>query len=70
MSFDNVQVGRLQAEYLVGKVSRGNYLLISGPPEDANVKSYRKGQMEVLQPFLDRGDIRLAEEAAKGWFPM
>jgi len=71
VSFDNLKVGILQASYLTKRVPHGKYVLIGGPPEDANAKSYRLGQMAILQPFLDRGDIQIvADEAAKGWFPM
>jgi len=71
LSFDNVEVGRLQASYLVKRAPQGDYILIGGPPEDANAKMYRQGQMEILQPYLDRGAIRIAEDQpAKGWFPL
>src|SRR5258708_16753830 len=71
VSFDGVQVGRLQAEYLVKRVPGGNYLLIGGPSTDINAQQCRQGQKEVLQPFLDRGDIRIVgEHWVKGWFPL
>ncbi len=71
VSFDGVQVGRLQAEYLVKRVPRGNYLLIGGPATDTNAQQCRQGQMEVLQPLIDRGDIRIVgEHWVKGWFPL
>jgi D-xylose transport system substrate-binding protein len=71
LSFDNVEVGRLQANYLLKRAPQGDYILVGGPPEDANAKMYRRGQMEVLQPYLDRGAVRIVEDqAAKGWFPL
>ncbi len=71
LSFDNVKVGELQAGYLVKIAPAGNYLLIGGPPEDANARLCRQGQMNILQPFLDRGTIQIAEDKpAKGWQPM
>src|ERR1039457_5376648 len=71
ISFDNVKVGKLQAEYLVKRVPRGNYLLIGGPSTDTNAQQFLRGQMEVLQPYIDRGDIRIVgEHWVKGWFPL
>lgn len=71
VSFDNVKVGKLQADYLVKRVPRGNYLLIGGPSTDANAQQFRQGQMGVLQPYIDRGDIRIVgEHWVKGWFPL
>jgi D-xylose transport system substrate-binding protein len=71
VSFDNVKVGKLQADYLVKRVPRGNYLLIEGPSTDTNAQQFRQGQMAVLQPYIDRGDIRIVgEHWVKGWFPL
>lgn len=69
ISFDNEKVGELQAQYLVEKAPKGNYVLIGGAPTDNNALLLRKGQMKVLQPFIDRGDIKIvADQWAKEWF--
>lgn len=71
LSFDNVQVGRLQAQYAVQRVPKGRYLLIAGAPTDHNAHLFRQGQMEVLQPFVDRGDIAIvADPWANDWQPV
>jgi D-xylose transport system substrate-binding protein len=71
LSFDNIQVGHLQAEYLVKRVPKGDYVVIGGPKGDPNAKWYRQGQMEILKPFLDRFDIKIVEDqAAKDWLPL
>ena len=57
VSFNNVRVGELQAEYIVSKVPKGNYFLMGGSPTDNNAKLFREGQMNVLQPLIDKGDI-------------
>ena len=68
VSFDNVRVGELQAEYLVKRKPRGNYVLIGGAPTDNNAHLFRQGQMNVLKPLADRGDIKLvADQWAKDW---
>lgn len=71
VSFDNVRVGELQADYIVKKVPKGNYVLIGGAPTDNNAKLFRQGQMNVLQPYIDRGDIKVvANQWATDWQPV
>ncbi len=68
ISFDNVKVGEMQAKYLVEKAPKGNYVLIGGAETDNNAKMFREGQMKVLQPLIDRGDIKIvANQWAKDW---
>lgn len=68
ISFDNVRVGEMQAKYLLDRAPRGNYVLIGGAPTDNNALLFRKGQMNVLQPAIDRGDIRVvSDQWAKEW---
>ncbi|MDZ4676324.1 MAG: D-xylose ABC transporter substrate-binding protein [Oligoflexia bacterium] len=68
LSFDPVEVGRLQAAYLVEHVKKGNFVLIGGSPTDSNAKLARKGQMQALQPAIDRGDIKIVTDAwAREW---
>ena len=59
ISFDNVRVGEMQAQGVVDAVPRGNYYLLGGAPTDNNAKLLRQGQMKVLQPLIDRGDIKI-----------
>src|SRR5688500_11434832 len=68
ISFDNEKVGELQARYLLERAPKGNYLLIGGAPTDNNALLFRKGQMNVLQPAVDRGDIKIvSDQWAKDW---
>jgi D-xylose transport system substrate-binding protein len=53
------EVGRLQAEYLTKLAPKGNYILLEGSSSDINAHLIRVGQKEVLQPLIDRGDIKL-----------
>ena len=70
VSFDNVKVGEQQAEYLVDRAPRGNYVLIGGASTDENARLLREGQMKVLKPAVDRGDIKIvADQWAKDWLP-
>jgi D-xylose transport system substrate-binding protein len=68
ISFDNEKVGELQARYLISRASKGNYVLIGGAPTDNNATLFRKGQMNVLKPAIDRGDITIvADQWARDW---
>jgi len=68
ISFDNVRVGELQADYIVKRVPKGNYVLIGGAPTDYNAVLFRKGQMNVVQPLVDKGDVKIvSDQWAKDW---
>ena len=72
ISFDNEQVGYLQAEYLLRQKPKGDYFLLGGAPTDNNAQLLRKGQMRALQTALDNGDIRLVADGqhwAVNWDP-
>src|SRR5882762_478528 len=56
------RIGELQAEYALKHVPKGNYLLIGGSPTDYNAILLRKGQMNVIKPLADRGDIRIVSD--------
>ena len=64
VSFDNVKVGRMQAEYLLNQAPKGNYLLIGGSPNDNNAKLLRQGQMEMLKPAIAAGSVKIVDD---GW---
>jgi D-xylose transport system substrate-binding protein len=68
LSFDNVEVGRMQARYALSKAPTGNYVVIGGAPTDHNAKLYRQGQMEVLKPSVDSGKIKIVSDPwAREW---
>jgi D-xylose transport system substrate-binding protein len=70
VSFDRVEIGRMQAEYLVKQAPRGNYVLIAGSPNDEGAKTLHDAQMNVLQPFIHRGDIKvIADGYTREWLP-
>jgi len=70
LTFDNVEVGRLQARAVLAVKPRGNYVFIKGSPTDPNADLLNAGQREVLKPALDRGDIRIVgEQYTEGWAP-
>ncbi|WP_136810458.1 substrate-binding domain-containing protein [Desulfosediminicola flagellatus] len=70
ISFDNVEVGRTQARGVLDKVDKGRFVMLGGSPTDNNAILFRKGQMEVLQPLIDKGDIEVvADQWVENWAP-
>lgn len=59
ISTDNVEVGRMQAQYLTTIKPVGNYALIGGANNDNNSQFLYLGQMNVLQPLVERGDVKI-----------
>ncbi|HUX55449.1 MAG TPA: substrate-binding domain-containing protein [Bacteroidales bacterium] len=68
VSFDNVKVGELQAEYILNRLGKGNVALIGGPLTDYNSYFLRLGQIGILQPFIEKGDIKIIyDKYASSW---
>ena len=70
ISFDNKAVGEMQARGVVAIKPKGNFYLLGGAPTDNNAKMLREGQMLVLQPLIDKGDIKVVgKQWVKDWSP-
>ncbi|MCK0120282.1 D-xylose ABC transporter substrate-binding protein [Loktanella sp. F6476L] len=70
LTFDNVEVGRMQARAVLEAAPSGRYVMIKGSPTDPNADFLRGGQQEVLQAAIDAGDITIVDEAyTDGWLP-
>lgn len=70
LTFDNREVGRLQARAVFEQQPTGNYVFIKGSPADPNADFLHEGQLEVLQAALDSGDIvNVGEAYTDGWLP-
>ena len=70
LTFDNVEVGRMQARAVFAAQPKGRYVMIKGSPTDPNADFLRGGQQEVLQAAIDAGDIEIVAEAyTDGWLP-
>ncbi|MFZ6646493.1 D-xylose ABC transporter substrate-binding protein [Undibacterium sp. TJN25] len=68
ISFDNEKVGEMQAEGVLKAAPKGNYYLLGGSPTDNNAKMLREGQMKVLKPSIDKGDIKIVgQQWVKDW---
>ena len=70
ITFDNKEVGRMQARGVFAIKPAGNYAFIKGSSADPNADFLFAGQMEVLKDSIDAGKIRNVGEAyTDGWLP-
>src|SRR5579859_3289904 len=68
---DTVAIGELQANSLIAVAPKGNYVLLEGAPTDSNAHRMLEGQKKALQPFVDRGDIKIVAEIwCPDWKPL
>jgi D-xylose transport system substrate-binding protein len=59
LSFDNVKVGKMMAEQAVKARPSGKYILLGGDKGDQNAIYVKSGQLEVLAPYIERGEIEI-----------
>lgn len=70
ISFDSVEVGRIQAQAILDEVPSGNYAYIGGAPTDNNAYLLHEGSMEVLEEKIESGEINLVvDEYSDDWDP-
>jgi D-xylose transport system substrate-binding protein len=70
ITFDNKEVGRMQARDVFKAKPSGNYVFIKGSSSDPNADFLFAGQMEVLKAAVDAGKIKNVGEAyTDGWLP-
>ena len=70
ITFDNVEVGRLQAEAIFGAVPKGNYVIIKGNKADANADFLRSGMDKIIADPVAAGDIKIVGETyTDNWDP-
>jgi D-xylose transport system substrate-binding protein len=70
ITFDNKEVGRLEARGVFEIKPAGNYAFIKGSSADPNADFLFDGQMEVLKDAIDAGKIKNVGEAfTDGWLP-
>ena len=70
ITFDNVEVGRLQATEIFGAVPTGNYVIIKGNKADANADFLRSGYEDVIGDAVTAGDIKIVGETyTDNWDP-
>ena len=70
LSFDNVEVGRVQAREIQRVQPTGRYVFIKGAATDPNADLVHSGQLEVLQASIDAGRIEnVGEQYVDLWLP-
>jgi D-xylose transport system substrate-binding protein len=70
ITFDNVEVGRLEARSVFAAQPAGNYVVIKGNKADANADFLRGGYDDVIKDAVSRGDINIVGETyTDNWDP-
>lgn len=70
LTFDNREVGRLQAKAVLAAKPQGRYVMIKGSPSDPNADFLRAGQQDALADAIRQGAVKIvAEEYTDGWKP-
>lgn len=73
LTFDNVKVGELQAQFIADRIPAGGKLRlirIYGAKTDNNAKLFKQGQDNVLQPLIAAGKVEVVhEDWADDWKP-
>src|SRR5688572_12232642 len=68
VAHEQEKIGEMQAAYALKHVPKGNYVLIGGAPTDYNALILREGQLRILKPAIDRGDVKIiSQQFAKEW---
>ena len=67
VSFDNVEVGKLQAQSLVDKLNQmgiqdPTIVMINGSPTDNNAGLFKQGAHSVFDPLVQAGKLTIAKE--------
>jgi D-xylose transport system substrate-binding protein len=70
ITFDNVEVGRMEAEAVFAEVPEGKYVIIKGNAADANADFLRAGYEDVIGEAVAAGDIEIVGETyTDNWDP-
>lgn len=70
VSHQITKVGEMQAKYLLDRVNKkpANFVIVGGSPTDNNALLLHQGQMNILKPAIDRGDVKIVtDQYAKEW---
>ncbi|RLD73230.1 MAG: hypothetical protein DRJ10_18070 [Bacteroidetes bacterium] len=70
ITFNVEKIGELQADYILNKVPKGNYVLINGDKSDINAIIEHDGVMKSLKPQIENGNIKLIYDTyIEAWSP-
>jgi len=69
VTFDQKKVGVLQAKVLTDLYPEGRYVHLRGADSDFNTTYFTGGNMEVLDPYIKSGKIKIiASDQCLGWY--
>ncbi|MBV8716715.1 MAG: substrate-binding domain-containing protein [Chloroflexi bacterium] len=70
ITFDNVEVGRMEARAVFGAQPKGNYVVIKGNQTDANSDFLRGGYNDIIGSAVSSGAIKIVGETyTDNWDP-
>src|SRR6202165_4437012 len=70
ITFDNVEVGRMEARAVFGAMPKGNYVIIKSNKADANADFLRGGYNDVIGNAVTSGDVKIVGETyTDNWDP-
>ena len=70
ITFDVEKIGELQADYILNKAPKGNYVLINGDKSDINAVIEHNRVMKSLKPEIDNGNVKLIFDGyIEAWSP-
>lgn len=71
VSHDSYEVGVLQAKAAIDATGgKGNFIILSGQAGHSVASEITRGYKDTLQPYLDRGDIRIvSQQSHSAWSP-
>lgn len=70
IGFDAISMGETLAKAAIMKVPRGTYMIVNGAPIDNNARSQHVGYFNILQPFIDNGQVKvISDQWCDNWAP-
>lgn len=66
---DAIEFGEITAKAALEKYPEGNYVIASGDAAYSVALDTTKGYMNVLQPLVDSGKIKITQKYNSGWSP-
>jgi len=70
ITFDNVLIGKMEAQEIFKAVPKGNYVIMKGNKADANADFLRGGYDQVIGDAVKSGDIKIVGETyTDNWDP-
>jgi D-xylose transport system substrate-binding protein len=71
VAHDSHQVGVLQAEAAIKATGgKGNFVLLNGQSGHSVAKEIARGYMDVLKPYVDKGEVKIVvEKSHDSWSP-